>query len=122
MARPKVSWQQHRYLRNIRQLWMEGKNINIAIQGITLDGGINIIECPRTRSTKIKQKNMNRTSNERPYQPKENKDQELGAYYELTEMNGKATEYKHIGEATQQIEQQHVRSSLKSQKMVITLC
>ena len=98
---------------------------NIAIQG----NGIldyfgwrkNIIECCRTRSTKSKQKNMNRTSNERPYQPKENKDQELGAYYELTEMNGKATEYKHIGEATQQIEQQHVRSSLKSQKMVITL-
>jgi len=31
MARPKVPWQQHRYLGNIRQLWMEGKNINIAI-------------------------------------------------------------------------------------------
>ena len=108
MARPKVSWQQHRYLGqwNIRLLWMEKKNI---------------IECCRTRSTKSKQKNMNRTSNERPYQPKENKDQELGAYYELTEMNGKATEHKHIGEATQQIEQQHVRTSLKSQKMVITL-
>jgi len=27
----------------------------------------NIIDCPRIRSTKSKQKNMNRTSNERAY-------------------------------------------------------
>lgn len=54
MARPKVIAIQGNGI--LDYFWMEKKNI---------------IDCPRIRSTKSKQKNMNRTSNERAYQPKE---------------------------------------------------
>lgn len=65
MARPKVIAIQGNGI--LDYFWMEKKNI---------------IDCPRIRSTKSKQKNMNRTifSLER-----KTKSSKLGAYYELTE-------------------------------------